>query len=114
MLRDSTSLHSDYKNLCNWLALPETKEILQFLKDKAEEADRGARRSPLTFVQTVRGEQVPMDLDKIRVLQDRFTGNAEGLRELERRLLERQVELEAKLKELETHGQEQPSQNNNQ
>lgn len=90
MLNDSGSPHNDLQKLLAWRSLPETQEVLRYLQDKAEAAQAGANKGPLQF--SVNGERP--DMTVIRALQDRFQGNREGCRELERLLKERQMALE--------------------
>lgn len=91
MLTDSTSPHSALKSLLCWLALPETKEVLQYLKDKAEVAQREANKSPLMYVDK---NGAFMEMSLIRTVQDRYRGAMTGFSELQRILAERQTELE--------------------
>ena len=96
MLNDSVSPHSALEKLCQWRNSSETQEILAYLRGKAQEADKQGRASPLLF----KANGLPLPLDTVRCLQDRFIGNAEGCRELERFLDERQNWLEEAIKTL--------------
>ena len=104
MLKDSDSPHNALQSLCQWLSLPETQEVLQYLRDKAEVAAKHGTKTPISFVDR-NGQQLSQET--IRCLQDRFIGNAEGLNELGTFLENRQAELRLRLKQLEQDQQEQ-------
>lgn len=103
MLKNSTSPLSDLQNLLQWLELPQTKECLLELQDKAETARLMALASPQAY-NNVR------DSGEINQLRNQFIGNLKGLTELQRILTSREVELREYLK-LQEKKEQEKSQN---
>ena len=105
MLNGSTSPHKELDNLLRWLALPETQEVLNLLKDKSEAADRQIKSSPIAHritLQTIEGPtQVPIDGVLYAALHNQFIGNFQGLTELSRVLANREADLRALIKQQE-------------
>lgn len=99
MLNNSTSPQSDLESLCNWLALPETKEVLQYLQDKANLTEVMVKASPLAYKDEQTREQ--LDAATIHSLRDHFIGEEKGLRHLAKLLAQREEELRAKIKKQE-------------
>ncbi len=101
MFNDSTSPQIEYNSLLQWRNLPETQEVLKYLRDKVEATDRMVHRSPIGYRSVVDNREVPMEAGLVQQLRDQFVGEWRGLREFERKLDERQAELEEKLKQQE-------------
>ena len=89
MLNDSGSPHNDLQKLSEWRKLPETQEVLQYLRDKAQLAQNQVNKSPMGF--QVNGHI--LDTGIINSLRDRFSGNREGFLELEGLLNQREAQL---------------------
>ena len=69
-------------------------EVLQHLKEMAARADLQGKRDPIHFRVTIGTEQILPDYQTIDAMRNRFVGNEQGLRELQRLLDQRQADLE--------------------
>ena len=94
MLNDSNSPLTALQSLLQWQDLPETKEVLQFLKDKADLAETWGKASPAKFIQNFTG----IDGETIVQLRDHFIGEEKGLRHLSKLLAQRELELRETIK----------------
>ena len=99
MLKDSESPQTALLSLCDWLALEETKEVLNLLKDKADLAEVMVKASPQAYRDNKDGNI--LDGDVISQLRNQFIGEEKGLRHLSKLLAQREKELREKLKEQE-------------
>jgi hypothetical protein len=95
MLTDSTSPQNALECLCKWLALPETKEVLNHLKDKAEATDSLIKRRPDAF-RDPKNDTI-LSGDVIVMIKERATGEQIGLKYLSTLLAQREVDLREKL-----------------
>ncbi len=87
MLTDSNSPHNDLESLLRWRALPETQEVLKWLRDKAQPAFRLALAGPTEYRINSGGESgVIPDGSVIQQMRDQFIGNYQGLSALEKHL----------------------------
>ena len=93
MLNDSTSPQNDLEKLCSWLELPETKEVLEHLRDQRRVAEVTVHAPPDKFLSH-------MDGVMIENLRHQNIGKTYAFSHLEAFLNERKLALQNEVERL--------------
>ena len=93
MLKSTDSPQNALNSLCNWLALPETQEVLNLLRLQSQTADKLLKRSPLAIRLQINGEDTAPDGATIEQFRNQCIGEFKGLVYLENYLNDYEAEL---------------------